>query len=959
MLSCKYYLYKIILTVIFSFGVLLSGYAQKIVKGKDTLQLKTTTVSFIHQPIATPYGNTVSQSQLPYAISSISGDQLKSINTPMIGNMLYGKLSGLYLTPNGSAPGNNDNPGLAIRGKQTFQDNGVMVLVDGFETNWQNLLPDEIASITVLKDAGALALYGLDAANGVVLITTKKGNPSSKTTIDFSSRVGIQMATVLPDFLGNDDYANLYNVAMVSDRKLISNGLFKDPNLINYYTNGTYPYLFPNTNWYNEVLKPSTLSQDYAINFKGGSEDAKYFVALGYANYEGLYGNTDKSGSINTNYNLKRYNVRANFDVNITNFLSAEIKFRGTMMDKKFPNASESTLWKTMAVFNPYPVKTEDGSWGGTQGYNDNPVASILQKGYQSINDRTVDANVKIIGKLDFITPGLTAYGQVVFSNFYYDTYNKTRGFAYNELLYRPDLATAANPVPYDILPKGATDKNFVISQGSGNQFNRTSILAGTEYNKTIKKGDLYASATYLQEMYRADGSEMPYAKQSVMGRVRYNWKQKYQGELGFALSGSENFPKANRFGLFPSLSAGWIISKEQFLENIKDISFFKIRASAGLLGNDRSGNSGRFIFNQYYNGIGTYFIGNTLGINATMYNQGSLANPNATWEKAFRYNVGFDIILWNTLTLTADYFREQRKDIFVPASNFLPALMGVNAVNVNRGETQNNGAEMQLTWRETKKSFGYFFSGNLSYAKNKIVNIEETPKPYPYLYAKGNPINQPFMLTAIGFFKDKAEIDNSPRQLFGEVLPGDIKYFDQNGDGFIDDNDRTPIGNSSLPNLYYGFEAGMNIKNVDFSFLIQGASMRSISLLDNGNIIPFLNGGVKPTQWVKDNYWTPEKGNSALFPRLTTETNNNNYRPSTLWTRDGSFLRLRNVEIGYTLPETLLHKMRFSKLRFYINGNNLITWDKINEIQADPEIFNPFIHPTLKSYNVGILLGL
>jgi hypothetical protein len=250
-----------------------------------------------------------------------------------------------------------------------------------------------------------------------------------------------------------------------------------------------------------------------------------------------------------------------------------------------------------------------------------------------------------------------------------------------------------------------------------------------------------------------------------------------------------------------------------------------------------------------------------------------------------------------------------------------------------------------------------WYINVNTSLAKNEIVDIAEPARADEYLYARGNPINQPFILEAIGFFTDVNEINNSPRQLFGNVQPGDVKYKDQNGDGFIDDNDRKPIGKTALPEWLYAFGGGLEFMGFDFAFFFQGTGGRSVSLLDNSNIIPFLNGGVKPSHWVKDNYWTPERGNNALFPRLTTEVNDNNYRASTLWQRNGSFLRLRNLEVGYTLNANILRKVKMNNLRFFANANNLFTIDKIGEMDLDPEIMNQFVHPALKSFNFGFTL--
>jgi TonB-linked SusC/RagA family outer membrane protein len=918
--------------------------------------------SFLFKNVSIAFGNDQNRSKLISSMSTTQGETLRRFNTPNLGNTLFGQLAGLHISQTGSAPGNNDNPSFSVRGRQTFQDNGAMVLVDGFETNWNTIMPDEIETVSVLKDAAALALYGADAANGVILITTKRGAAvPGKTAIQFNSRVGLHSPTVLPKFLGNGDYAELYNIGVLSDGKAIKDGIFKSDSIVNYYKSGQFPYAYSNVDWYDAMLDPNTLSQDYSLTFTGGKEEAKFFVALGYANYKGIYANTDKKRTTNSNYDLKRYNLRANFDVSINKSLSAQINFRGTMLEKNFPNAAENTLWRTMAVFNPYAVKTEQGNWGGTQGYLDNPVASVLQKGYQSINDRTVDANVKLIAKLDFVVKGLQAFGQMNFSNFFFDTYNKTRGYAYDEITPRPDLiipgTTPPNFMPYDKIARGSTDNNFVITQGNGTQFNRSNVLAGLEYEKNYNQHGIYASAIYFQELFRANGADLPFAKQRIMGRVTYNYSGKYFGEFGYSYSGSENFPKNNRFGFFPSMAVGWMLNKEKFLADNSSINLLKLRASVGLLGNDNTGNSGRFIFNQFYAGSGNYQLGNNLGINAPTFSQGNLANPGVTWEKALRTNIGTDAMFFNRLSVSVDYFFENRKDIFLNPSGYVPSLMGATFNNVNKGKTESRGGELELMYHGNIKKAGFYAGGNISYARNKIIDIAEPVPAAPYLYAKGNPINQPYILTAIGFFKDDADIAASPQQLFGTVRQGDIKYKDQNNDGIIDNNDRTPIGNTGLPEIIYSLNAGADLHGFDFNIFFQGAAKRTVSLLDNGNIIPFLNGGVKPVQWVKDNYWTPARGDAALFPRLTTEQNENNYRASTLWQRNGSFIRLRNIEIGYTLPSNIIKKGGFNSVRFYFSGNNLITWDKINEIEVDPEVMNMFVHPSLKSFNAGFSL--
>jgi TonB-linked SusC/RagA family outer membrane protein len=529
----------------------------------------------------------------------------------------------------------------------------------------------------------------------------------------------------------------------------------------------------------------------------------------------------------------------------------------------------------------------------------------------------------------------------------------------FDEVTPRPDLVSTPGVIPYDIFTRGTVDNNFTITQGNGNQFNRTSLLGGAEYENKWSKHSLYSSLIYFQEKFNGDGSDMPFAKQRFMGRVSYNFNKRYFVDLNVAYSGSENFPKGNRFGVFPALSAGWVMSNEKFMSNQTFLSFLKLRMSAGLLGNDNTGNAGRFIYNQYYNGTGNYLIGNNLGVNAPMFNQSALANPNVTWEKATRYNVGFESVILKSLSLSADYFIENRTNIFINPNSYVPSLMGATFSSINRGETRTSGAEIEIMYNQKLGSLNFYAGGNVSFSQNKIIDIAEPAPSDPYLAAKGNPINQPFVLEFLGFFKDRADIASSPTQLFGSVMPGDIKYKDQNGDGVIDNRDRKAFGLTSLPQIFYGFNVGGDYKGLDFNISIQGAAKRTVSLLDNNMIIPFLNGGVKPTQWVKDNYWTPTRGDNAKFPRLTTIQNDNNYRQSTLWQRNGAFLRIQNIEIGYTISERITKKAGMHSIRFFISGNNLFTFDNIHEIDVDPEVMNTFVHPPMKSFNFGFALKL
>lgn len=903
------------------------------------------------------YGESVPKAISTASISSISGSEIKSINTPNLGNMLAGKLTGLNVSQTGSAPGYQDWPWMLIRGKGSFLDgdgNDIKIVVDGFETKWYNIIPDEIESISVLKDAPALALYGMDGANGVLYIKTKRGTANNAKKIALNARFSLQQPSIMPKYVGNGDYARLYNVAMASDGKDVSSSMFGNPYVPDYYQNGDYPYVFADIDWLGNVTKPSTYSHDYTLSVNGGNKAAQYNVILGFMNTQGLYNGTDSKRNINSNWDLKRYTVRTNIDVEVTKYIRSEISLRATIEDKLRPNTDESALWKNMGVFLPYNIRTESGAWGGSQNYPENPVVSILGKGYRSDNDRTVDANVKFIGDLGLLTKGLETFAQVVFSNNYYSSYNKTRDYSYTENI--PNLGPFGL-IDYEAVVRGSTSDNFSITQPSGVQWNRYNLLAGLSYTNIFNDlHRIHSTAMYTQELYRTTGSNMPWAKMGVVGRTNYSYANKYIAELGYSLMASAEYAPGKRLGVFPAISAAWVLSEEDFLKDNNWIDYLKLRTSYGIIGSDLIGSGSRFTYRQYYIGSGNpYYLGSGYSTTIWTRKQGSVANPNVTWEKSHKFNIGLEGTLRNSVDFSVEYFNDNRTDIFVSPASYMSALIGADYYNQNAGVVTNQGVEAELKFRNKIGEFNYAIGGRFTYAKNKIVDMKESPKPEDYLYMTGNSVDQPLVLEYIGFFKDENDIATSPAQMFGSVKPGDVKYKDQNGDKVIDDNDRKPFGNPVYPRFFYGADLAMEYKGFDLSVFVQGVGGRTISLLSSGFMTPFVNGGVKPNPHLSENYWTPDRGENALYPRLTTESNSNNYRASTLWQRDGSYLRIKNIELGYTFPAHLIPGI--SAIRLYLNTVNSLTFSKVSELNIDPETNSPFKYPFMKSTNVGLSL--
>lgn len=889
------------------------------------------------------YG-TQSADEVTASISKISGFELRKTHTATLSNGLIGKLPGVTVMQNGGAPG-FDDPSFMIRGRHTTGNNGHLVLLDGLQINTlSHISPDEIESVSAMKDAAALALYGMKGANGVLLVTTKRGEISDKVNITFNARYGSQRATQLPKFAGSYDYARLYNDALANDGfpRLYSQTQLEG------YQSGTDPYLYPDVNWYEEILQKSAPIQDYSLTFRGGNEIARYFVMLGYMDNQGLYANTDQER--NANIGFQAMNFRANVDLNVTRNLMAQVGLGGNIQDRKFPPISTGALWQNMATYAPnlYPVRTPEGALTGSANFPNNPVGDLLERGYQSRHDRNVQANFKLTQKLDFITSGLDVFGAALFDNLFQNRYDKTRNYAYFEPIYtRSSLGTDS----VYFLQRGL-DTDLTVRTGNDYENSRLLFQTGFNYTRAFEQHEMGGMLMYQQDKYTVLSNPSPFAMQALMGRFNYNFQQKYFLEAAFSYFGLENYPPGHRFGFFPALSGGWLVHNEAFWNQDALVDYLKIRASAGIVGNDKG--ASRFNYNQYWgvqNRQGYYF-----GPGQTWYNgliQLGMANPDITWEKGRIYNLGADMRLFkNKLSLHVDVFHEDRSDILVNMGNVTSALSGFTEGKMeNRGRVINYGTEIEANFTSQAGRVDYFIEGWFSFARNQIKESYEIPKKEAYSYREGRPVGQYFGLEAIGFFKDESDVFSSPLHTFSAVRPGDLKYKDQNADGIIDVNDEIAIGRHSYPEVSFALNAGASYKGFNISFFLQGMTNRSVYL--NGYMFqPFANDA-NISDWAMNGHWTPETHASATFPRLTTEPNANNYRSSTFWVRNGNVLRLRNVEFGYSIPTSLARKIGMEQVRFYVSGLNLLSWDAL-DVDVDPETLS-MGYPVIKTYTAGL----
>lgn len=913
------------------------------------------------------------------SIFTLNADLLtKNFNTNL-GNKLYGRIAGLTVSQFGNESG-FDGPGFTSRGLSSYQNNTnrePLVIIDGFIGNFDLLVAEEIEEISLLKDASALAVYGFRGANGVLLITTKRGK-KAPLSVSFSSQLGFNQATALPKTLNSFDYATLFNEASVNDGR----APFYNAAALEAYRTGSDPILFPDVNWYDEALRKTAPISNYNLNFRGGDNFVKYFVALNAINQQGLINNFGDNNLESRNSTYSRYNFRSNVEVNITKRFSATLLLGGNVEDKANPfqitnGGTFATLASTPA--NAFPVRIPNGSfdfngqaipngsYGGTLALT-NPIANLAGTGFAETNARTFLSVFNLKHELDFITKGLSASGSVSFNNYFqggsakvkqvqrYNIINNNGTALYQPVIVEPNLILSG--------VESFLGENRTFGLQSSLNYNRTFgnhgftglVFFNSDVNNTIRAQPTTSTANNV----------FPYKTNGGGSRLTYVNSKKYIAELSLGFMGSENFAESKRYGFFPAASLGWIASNESFLKNNKSVSFLKLRGSYGLTGNDNIG--GRFLFETRYPNGDSYFFGpNATTLSASLI-QGRLANPNITWEKEKVANIGLDAVFFSQFKLALDVFNRDRYDLLpeinsnggLVSNGSIPAFLGFNQFSlINQGKVNNKGFEAVVGYT-TKPSnkLTFFADVNIFYAKNNIVFNAEAPNLNPGLLRTGLPIGVPFGLKSLGLFQTQADVDASPKPLGANVRIGDIKYADIGGpngipDGIIDGNDNVLVGNPGLPNLSLGFHSGFQYKGFDLDFVIQGVTNRSV-FLTGANFNQFQNANGSATAVALER-WTPETAATAEFPRLSLQGNQNNYLFSSFYERDGSFIKLRSVELGYSLPKTVLSKIKLTNGRIFVNGTNILSIDRIP--YGDPEALGTG-YPPLQSYSLGLRVG-
>lgn len=873
------------------------------------------------------------------AVTVVNSNNIPQLPTNDLRNLFSGRVSGLYQSQVGTAPGTTSTS-LFVRSINSLQANTARIFVDGTERDFADMDISEIESITVLKDAATLAWYGLRGADGVVLVNTKKGDPN-RSYINFDAQVGFQNAINLIKPLNSYDYAMLYNEAIVND----GGTPIYNQTALDAYRNNSSPYLFPSNNYVNDYLRKTAPIQRYSFSMGGGKNTVRYFASVSYLNQQGFFKGTE-TPSYNSNAAFKKFNFRGNIDFEASKYLTVSLNAGIRIENRLTPGTGigdvVGSIYNTPP--NAYPIFNADGTLGGSSQFTKNLTGLLQQSGYVRDQNRVLLATLSIKQRLDFWVPGLSfnAMGS------YDGVGNYISGLTQSYTVFDLTQATpanflTANPVEYR-------------TTTYGNNALQNEFWAGFDYDKTFGNHTLNGSVRGQRFADKAT-ERLDFRNQGLAGRVGYNYKQRYFAEFTAGYSGSENFAPGKRYGFFPAVSAGWIVSEENFLKNTSPFSYLKLRASYGTAGNGDIGGS-RFPFESFYSrnlSSGGYSFGSTPAATNSAA-ESNLGNPNITWETMRILNTGFDVRFFdNALGLSVDYYQTRRSNILTP--NVFPSLIGQDAGLVNGGVVQSRGLETSAFYAKQLGKLSVNLSGNILISKSKVLAQTGQIGVPDYQQGIGHIAGSQLVFLSDGLFQSQAEINSSPVQtLAGKVVPGDIKYKDVGGplgvpDGIIDNNDRVRLDKTGLPNTYYGFGGNLRYGLIDLVFQFQGVVGRTL------NIQGLVNSGPNSLNQLSLDRYTPENAANAKYPRLGIADRGNNTAVSDFWLRSGDYLRLKSLEVGLNLPSKLSSKLGVNTARLYVGALNLFTTNDLG-IGVDAEVNSAgrgTTYPYAKTYTMGL----
>lgn len=905
------------------------------------------------------------------AISTIGTKELIQSPVANISNSLVGRMPGLFATQSGGEPG-NDASKIRIRGVGTFSGNtDPLTLVDGIQVdNFNNIDPNEIESVTILKDASSTAVYGIRGANGVLIITTKRGK-AGPPKISYTFNQGFNSFTGMREMMNSADYATHFNDALKADAFVT--GTVYVPKYtaedIELYANGKDPVFHPNVNWPDVMFKKVSKQSQHNVSISGGQNKVRYFVSAGFFNQEGLFKDTkDITDAFSPQSVFRRYNIRSNFNFDLTKRLkmaldlSSQTETRsgnnGTNTERVIGDVFRASSLETPGIVNGKVVNIFTGA-------RNNPYASLLYPnaagGLKRSYRNYLNGSLRMDYDLGFLTQGLSAHANVAVQTYNDQQITNTKTLITYLAVKLPD--GSINYVP------STTEAQFGFSQ-TGTYNRRITGELGIDYKRSFGKHNVTGLLLYNQQKTYdpALAFLIPKGYQSFVGRATYDYNGRYLAEVNVGYNGTENFAPGKRFGFFPAYSLGWVASQESFFPKNGFVTFLKVRGSYGEVGNDNIGGT-RFLYRPTsYSSVGnTYYFGNvgTTYSGFTGIREGATGNPDVTWERAVKQNIGVEMAFWkDKIKLTGDLFSEKRSDILATPQT-ISAVVGLSQPASNLGKMENKGYEADITYIDNFGEVGVRISANYSFARNKVLYRDEIPNRYEYQNRTGQRLNQNFGLIAEGLFNTWEEVNDPKRPVYqysnNKIQPGDIKYKDYNGDGVVDDFDAVPIGFSNVPEKTFGLTLGANYKGFDISVLFQGV----------GNVSHYYTRFQRGTGYGQappegsasymNESWTQERYDAGLpinFPRFSVSSNPNGVG-SSYWLADASYVRIKNAEIGYKFSDGLLKKLGIRTCRIYVNANNLFTWKNMYP-GIDPENTatgdtNTEPYPLVRTINVGL----
>lgn len=913
------------------------------------------------------------------AQSSIGGKLLVQSPAANISNSLVGRAPGLFASQASGEPG-NDQSTLRIRGIGTFNGStDPLVLVDGIQVdNYNNIDPNEIENVTILKDASSTAVYGIRGANGVIIITTKRGRVG-QAKVSYTFNNAINSFTAIRSQMNAYDYVTSFNKALEGDAYISGSAYVPRYSAadIEKYRTGSDPIFFSNTDWYKLMVKNTSSQQLHNLGINGGTDRVRYAMSVGYFNQTGLFNNTNLATDYDAQVRYRRYNFRSNLNFNITRLFRAALDI-SSQTELRTGNAIDNrTVMDNIMRGNPtMGPGLIDGKLVTLKITDQTPLASLYQNGYQRDYRNFLNGSLRLDHDLDFITKGLTTHAIFAYQNFNSQRFVNTKpvvnGVQSNVITYVP-LRLASGEIVY--LPQ-AIDAQYSFNE-SINKNRRLTAEAAIDYKRRFGSHNVSGLLLYNQQKTVNPGFAflVPSGYQSYVGRATYDYKNRYIAEVNVAYNGTENFAPGNRFGWFPAYSVGWVASEESFFPKKSFINFFKVRGSYGEVGNDQIGSdflssNNRFLFRPT---AWLFTGGSRFGEVGTTFNQlggvveGRFSNPNLTWERVIKTNLGVEMAFLNkNLTLNVDVFKGITNSILTNRQT-ISGIVGVGIPPENLGKMENKGYELDLGYNNHIGRFNYQIKGNYSFARNKVLFQDEVEPRFEYQRRTGKRFGQYFGLIDEGLFNTWEEVNDPKRPVYdwnnNKLQPGDIRFKDVNGDGKVDDFDAVPIGFSNVPEVTYGISLVGEYKGLSLSVLFQGVDNVSLPYTRRATQAFFdATPAGAPAYLIES--WTAERYAAGLpikFPRFSVGNGTgtaNNYRTSTFFLADASYLRLKNVELGYTIPASVMSKIGLGSARVYANALNLVTWSKVYkgidpENPPTPSNFEPY--PLVRTINMGI----